>query len=173
MAIVPNFSSAESLAIPQNVTFTDTSTGSDGGLTIRKIFVRLANGNWLTANGESTTIVSTDWPIADSSITISLLTQSTTASVNVIWYTGAAETNTKTILMEWDLFDYLFAFGLIQNQTANPTIISDTNYYGNFFRFITNIWNSESAVVYGNDLYSSQAALNVNQNMINNSQLYF
>ena len=135
MPLTANFSTSESLSTLSQVTFLDTSTGSDGGLTIRKIFIRLANGNWLTTAGESSTIASEDWPIADASITLSLLTQSTTASVTVNWYTGSTITYTKTLLQEWDLYDYLFAFGLIQSQTATPSIINDSNYYSNFFEF--------------------------------------
>lgn len=173
MALTPNFSASESLSNLDQVTFLDTSTGSDVGLTVRRISILLANGNWLNTSGESTTIVYEAWPIADASIVLSLLTSSTTASVTVDWMTGAVVTYTKTILTEWDLYDYVFGFGELSNQTATPGIIQDSNYYGNFFAFITNIWCSESAVLYGDDLYSSQAALNVNQNMINNESFYF
>lgn len=173
MALTPNFSTSESLSDNNLVTFTDTSTGTDLTITTRRIYVRLANGNYLTTSGESTTSAYESWSYADSSIQLDLLTNSTTANVTVDWYAGATLTYTKTILCEWDLYDYLFAFELIQDQTANPGIIQDKNYYSNFFQFITNIWNSESAVTYGDDLYSSQAALDRNQNMINNSTLYF
>lgn len=173
MALSPNFSSSESLSVLPNVTFLDTSTGSDGGLTSREIFIRLANGNWLTTAGESTTEVSETWAIGDTSITLALLSQSTVANVTVNWYTGAVITYTKTILTIWDLYDYVFAFGLIQSQTATPTIISDTSYYSKFFEFITNLWCAEAAVLYGDDLYSSQACLNKNQLLITNANDYF
>lgn len=173
MPLSPNFTSSEGLSNLNLVTFLDTSTGSDGGLTERRIYCRLANGNWLTTSGESTTIAYEVWNIADLSITLSLLSQSTTANVTVNWMTGSTVTYTKTILTIWNLYDYIFSFGLIQSQTATPSIINDNSYYSNFFAFITNIWNSETAVTYGNDLYSSQGALNVNQNMINNANFYF
>ncbi len=175
MAITtPNFSTAESLATPANVTFTDTSVGSDGGLTERRIYCRLANGNWLTTGGvESSTEAYTVWAIADTSTTISLLTRSTTSNVTVKWMTGTVATYTKTILCEWDLYDYLFAFELLQSQTATPTIVSDTNYYNNFFMFLTNLWNSENSVTVGSDLYSSQSSLDKNYNLITNQNLYF
>jgi len=173
MAITPNFSSSESLSTLANVTFTDTSTGADLTLTTRRIYVRLANGNYLTTDGESTTAAYESWSYADASITLALLTESTTANVTVDWYAGATLTYTKTILTIWDLYDYVFAFELIQSQTATPNIINDQNYYSNFFKFITNIWSAEAAVTYGDDLYSSQSALNVNQNMINNESNYF
>lgn len=174
MPLSADFSSSESLSILSNVQFLDISTGSDLSLTERRIYCRLANGNWLLANGvQSTTEAYTSWPIANASITISLLTESTSASVRVDWLTGATVTYTKTHAQEWNLYDYVFGFGLLQNQTASPSIIQDTNYYSNFFKFITNIWNSENAIFAADDIYSSQSSLNVNQNMINNAQLYF
>lgn len=173
MALTPNFSSSESLSTLANITFLDTSSGADLTITTRRIYVRLANGNWLTTAGESTTSAYESWDYADASITLALLTESTTANVTVEWYAGATLTYTKTILTIWDLYDYVFAFELIQSQTATPNIIQDNNYYQNFFKFITNLWSAEAAVTYGDDLYSSQSALNVNQNLINNESMYF
>lgn len=173
MPLSPNFSTSESLSTLENVTFLDTSTGSDVGLTSRRIAIRLANGNWLTTAGESSTIAYEVWPIGDLSITLALLSGSTTARVTVDWLTGSVVTYTKPSLEEWDLYDYVFAYQQASNQTAKPGIIQDQNYYSNFFLFITNIWNSENAVTVGDDLYSSQGALDVNQNMINNQSLYF
>lgn len=168
-----NFTSSESLASPNLVTFTDTSVGTDNALTIRRLIVRLANGNYLTADGESATATYTSWDYTDASITVDLLTKSTASNVTVEWYAGATLTYTKTIAMEWDLYDYLFAFELLQSQTATPTIVSDTSYYSNFFMFLTNLWNSENAITMASDIYSSQSALNKNQNLINYQNLYF
>lgn len=175
MAIsTPNFTATESLSTLANVTFTDTSVGSDAGLTSRRIYCRLANGNYLTTGGvESTTEAYTTWAIADAATTISLLTQSTVANVRVDWMTGSLVSYTKTTLTIWDLYDYVFAFGLIQSQTATPTIITDVSYYSKFFEFITNLWSAESAVTYGSDLYSSASALNKNQFLITNANDYF
>jgi hypothetical protein len=170
----PNFTATESLATLENVTFTDISVGSDLNLTSRRIYCRLANGKYLTTGGvESDTEAYTTWAIADAATTISLLTQSTVANVRVDWMAGTAVAYTKTILTIWNLYDYIFSFGLIQSQTATPTIINDVSYYSKFFEFITNIWSSESAVTYGNDLYSSASCLSKNQFLITNANDYF
>ncbi len=169
----PNFSSSESLSSPNLITFTDISVGTDLTLTNRRIYIVLANGNWLTTSGESTTAAYENWSYDDTSIELDLLTQSTVGEVTVQWYAVNTLMYTKTILMEWDLYDYLFAYELIQSQTATPGIIQDQNYYSNFFKFITNIWASEAAVTYGDDIYSSQSLLNVNQNMIQNQNEFF
>lgn len=169
-----NFSTSESLGTPSNITFTDTSQGVDNTLTVRKIYVRLANGSYVLSGGaETTTRTAIDWNINDVSTTLTLISQSTTASVQVDWLAGSTIVYTKTALQTWDLYDYLFGLELIQSQTATPSIIQDSSYYSSFFQFITNIWNAETANTYGNDLYSSQASLNRNQYLINNSDLFF
>lgn len=173
MALTANFSSSEGLSNLDQVTFLDTSTGSDGGLTSRRIYIRLANGNWLTTAGESTTEVYEVWSISDLSITLSLLSSSTTAYVTVKWMTGSIVTYTKTLLQEWDLYDYVFLFGLLSVQTSAPARDSDTGYWSNTFKMITNLFQSENAVIKMDDLYSSQAALDRNQFFITNENLYF
>lgn len=174
MALVPNFSSSESLSQNNYVTFTDTSTGSDGTLTNRKIFVVLANGNWLTTGGvQSTTEASMDWSYSDASITIDLLTNSTSANVTVKWYAGSTKVYDKTILMEWDLYDYVFLFGLLSAQTSYPAVNANQGYWPNSFAMVTNLFQSEQAVELMDDLYSSQGALDRNQYFINNQNLFF
>lgn len=169
----PNFSTSESLSSNDIVTFTDTSVGSDLGLTSRKIFIRLANGNWLTTAGQSTTSASETWAIGDTSVALSLLTSSTTANVTVQWLTGSTVTYTKTILCEWDLYDYVFLFGLLSAQTSYPAVNANQGYWPNSWYMCTNLFQSENAVTNMDDLYSSQAALDRNQIMINNENLYF
>ncbi len=174
MALTPNFSSVESLASPNLVTFTDTSSGSDGAISSRTITITLANGNYLTTAGQSSTPASEVWPYADSTITLDLLTGSTVGNVVVKWLNvGGAVLYSKTILTEWNLYDYLFAFELVQSQTATPNIILDTNYYASFFKFITNIFSGEAALTVGNDIYSCDAAIQKNAFIIANENIYF
>lgn len=175
MALNPNFSTSQSLGTPSNIRFLDTSTGTDNTLTARKIFVRLFNGNYLTAgNVQNTTRTAIDWDINDTSITVDLIAYSTTATVTVEWLAGSTIVYTKTLYAEcWDLYEYLFGLELLQSQTATPSIVQDTNYYSNYFMFITNIWNAETAATYGSDIYSSQAALLRNLYLQNNSDNLF
>jgi hypothetical protein len=173
MPLVPNFSTSQSLATLSNVTFTDTSTGSDGTITTRRITVVLPNGNYLTAAGESTTPAYINWPYAQPSITVSLLSKSKAATVVVEWFAGAVSTYVKVLISLWDLYDYVYGIGLISDMTSDPDIISDKDWYSNFFKFVTNIWIAESAITYGSDTYSSQRALNVNQSMMTHSNQVF
>lgn len=169
--LTPNFTSTESLSSPNFITFTDTSTGSDATIVNRRIYVQLADGTYLVPSGTSTSYI--NWAYTDSSITLNLIEKSQSANVLVVWSDGTTDVYTKTILMEWDLYDYLFLFYLLQVQTSSPSIINDTNYYGNCLKMIVNLFNSENATLLMDDLYSSQAALDKNFYLMNNQQYAF
>ena len=168
-----SFTASESIGLPEQVTLLDTSVSPDPGLTSRRVYFRLANGNWLNTSGESTTVVYETWPIADASIILSLLSQSTTLNITVEWLTGSTITASESEVTCFDEFDYLFAYELIGDVTSSPGILQDTTYYSNFSQFIVNLFCAETAVTTGSDLYSSQQALNRNQVMIDNESFYF
>lgn len=173
MPIVPNFSTAQGLSVNSNVTFTDTSTGSDLGLTSRRIKIQLSNGKYLTTNGQFDAVTYETWAIGDLTLTLDLLDKSTVANVTVDWMTGGTATYTKTILCEWNLYDYLFQFGLLQVQTSKPDVLNDSDYLKSSYAFLLNLKNSETAVTLMDDLYSAQAALDKNYWMITHQNNYF
>lgn len=169
-----SFTATQSMAAPETITFTDTSEGTDGTLTNRKIVIRLPNGNWLDSDGnESSTIVYIDWDYADTSIVLDILSRSTAAYVQVLWYAGATQVYNSDEEFCWNFFDYEFALQILQGQTSNPGIVQDTTYYNNFLQFIVNIFNSENAIRWGGDTYSSQGAMNRNYLMIQNENFFF
>lgn len=173
MALTPNFSVSESLANPDELTFTDTSTGSDGTITNRTITILLANGNWLSEAGESTTEVSMNWSYSQSSITLDLLSNSTACDITVKWLAGSTVVYTKENTFCFNLYDYLFMLQLLQGNTSAPQQLQDTNYLSNSYAFIVNLFNEENAITYGGDIYSSQNAMNQNLNFITNEADYF
>jgi len=173
MALTPNFSATESLADNNEITLTDTSTGTDGTITTRRVYIELSNGNWLTEDGESTTVAYETWAYADSSIVLDVLTQSTACTITVEWYAGATLTYTKTEEFCFNLYDYLAALQILQGNTSSPDQVTDTQYYNNLVQFLVNIFNEENAITYGGDIYSSQGAMNRNQLLIDNEAYYF
>ena len=132
MALDASFTATESMSDPNLITFVDTSDGVDATITNRTITIRLANGNWLTEAGESTTEISTDWSYDDSEIELDLIAQSEAPSIIVKWFAGDVETYTYTDTFCWNFYDYLFGLQLLQGQTSNPVIVQDTNYLMNF-----------------------------------------
>lgn len=170
----PSFTVSESLANPSQITLVDNSSGSDNTLTVRRIYLRLANGNWLTTAGESTTRVYEIWPYADVSITLDILAGISRApDITVEWYADSTLTYSLTSASYFNLYDILFGLQVLQGNTSAPDQVQDTAYYNNLIQFIVNLMNEEWAITYGSDIYSSQGAMNRNLLMINNEGYYF
>lgn len=172
MALSVDFSVTQSLANPNELTFTDLSSGSDAGVTTRRITITTANGTTLVESGTSTAYEL--WPLPlGTAITLDVLTQATAPSIKVDWMTGSTITYTKTELYVFNLQLYLFAYQLTQTQTASPSIIQDTNYYLNKIKLLTNIKDSETAIELMSDIYSGQASCDRGTYLVNNESLFF
>ncbi len=171
MAISPNFSASQSIAYNNLITLVDTSTGSDLTLTNRRVYIVTADGSYLVQSGNTNNY--TDWAYGLSSIQLDVLTAATSPEITVQWYAGDTFVTEKTISFCFDLQDYVFMLGKLSNQTGSPGILQDTSYYNSMIQFIVNLDNGENAITYGDDIYSSQGALNRNQVFITNEDFYF
>jgi hypothetical protein len=173
MALNPNFTSTEDLYSNNLVTFNDTSTGTDGTITVRHISILLADGTYLVPTGTSTTYIV--WDYANSSILLDLITKSTAGTVTVEWFADPSQAAIYTLTKyeEWNLYDYVFLFGLLGNQTSKPIVVDDIGYWPNSWYMCTNIFQAENAITKMNDTYSAQAALDRNQELIDNQSKFF
>lgn len=169
----PNFSVTQADSDPSYATFTDTSIGSDVALTERRIYVRLANGNYLTSAGESTTEAYEVWAIGDVTKTYSFLPRSEAPLITVNWMTGATVSYTKAATACFDFADYIFALGLTMAQVANNNITQDNDWYANKMKLLVNIKDAENAILYISDTTLAQNALDRNYNMISKQQDFF
>jgi len=172
MALVPNFETSQVLGLPSQIVFTDTSTGSDSGLTTRRIYMLTANGTYLVETGTTTDYEVWALPLA-TDITLDVLTQDMCLSIRVDWMTGSTVTYTKTILCLFTLYNKTFYYGLTQYQAANPTVLQDANYFANKAQLWTNITSAINATEIGGDIYNAQASLDAATYLVNNENLFF
>lgn len=174
MALTPNFSTSQVIGSPSEIVFTDSSTGSDGTITTRKIFMLTSQGTWLTEDGESTTSASETWayPIG-TDITLDVLPQDFCLSITVQWLAGSTVVYTKTILCLFTLYSKTFFYTLTQQQTVQPNLIQDNNYFTNKAILWTYINSAINATAIGNDITTSQLALDAAEEMISNESKYF
>lgn len=173
MALTPNYTATQSDADPSYITLLDTSTGSDGGLTARRVLIALPNGTYLTTSGVTSTLTYIDWPITDISLTISVLPRSEAPTITVNWMTDAVATYTKALNWCFDFADYIFGLGLTMDQVANNNITQDTSWYDNKMKLVVNINDAENAITYINDTTLSQNALDRNYYLISNAANFF
>ena len=83
MPLAPNFTASQFTGTPSYITLTDTSTGSDVTIVSRKVFIQSAFGTFLVPSGTSTQYFV--WALANTSTTVSVLTQDTAVSITVQW----------------------------------------------------------------------------------------
>ena len=156
-------------------TLTDTSTGSDGGLTDRKVYLYKSDGTTLVAKGASNPWI--DWPIANNTITISLLDRDYCLNIEVDWVSSAPlappSTYTLTILKNFPSNSESFYSGLTQEQAANPLLVNDNHWFENKSKLRLFIDDSNQAATIMNDIFLAQQSLNAAYNYIQNADTYF
>lgn len=167
MPLVPSFTVA-STSNAAALLLTDTSTGSDVAIVDRKILLYNAAGNPY--------VPPIDWPIAQSSITISPLTADTALNIIIDWNdnTGTA-LYTKSQLFAATQYAEQFEYSLIQQMaaTTNLSILNDFPFFQNLSKLQTLIDSEVQAIEVGADIFSSQFCVSLAQQLLNNPNLYF
>lgn len=155
MALTPNFSVSQAFGSPSEVTLQDTSTGSDGAITQRRVYLRTATGSFLVPDGTSTDYV--EWAYADSTITIDALDKDYGLDIVVQWLDVS---NTvlydKTIATGLTLYNETYDYGLTQKFSGNPLLINDDGFFERKSRIRTDIDSGNQAIVFAEDLFSAQ-----------------
>lgn len=150
MPIVPNFSTSQPAGAISSVTFTDTSTGSDVGLSGRTISLIKYQGDALVPTDYTVEYIA--WPIGSTSITITdLLDKDYAAEITVLWFSGSTISYSKTILTLFSAYSELFLRQLTQALAANKELITRQNYWQNKIKLRTLIEDAGQAVALLND----------------------
>ncbi|HEY8661074.1 MAG TPA: hypothetical protein VIL78_18725 [Hanamia sp.] len=171
MAISPSIDVLQSAITPSSFTVVDTSPGTLGTISKRRIYVSDAFGNYITGNG---TVNYTDWSIADSSIILNILTEDIGANIQVDWL-DSSNVVIDTFNDTYPLaeFNKQFLYYLVQLIGLSPATYQDTNYSGNIGLFWTNIIAGINAVEYGNDIAAGQNCFSRATFMRLHQSLYF
>ena len=135
MPLVPNFTVTQSLGSPNQLEFNDTSTGSDGAVVNRWIYIQEANGTYIV-EGTNTTTDYTEVPYAIDPVTLDVLTRDVAVQITVEWLNSSdAVLYTKSNVFRFTNFNENFDYALTQNLTANPLLINDNDYHLKFRDF--------------------------------------
>lgn len=167
-----SFTIAQSALNPALVIATDTSTSIDPSITKRRIYFQTYSGEYLVPSGVTTDYI--EWPLADVSISLDILTQDQAVNVTVQWL-NVSNTVIETLSQLYCLpeFNKQFYFYLLQNIAATPPILGDATFFSNMATYWQLITGAIQAIEIGADISSSQNCLNLATNMKNNSSYYF
>lgn len=174
MAIVQNFSASQVLGSPSIINLQDTSTGSDGSIFERRVYITNAASQYITASGVTTAVAYTTWAYADTTKAIDCLTQDIACYVRVNWVnSGGTTLYTKITLFGFYSYTNDFLLQLTKNQIPDPAILADTNYWANKTKLHTLLKDATNAVSVGGDIYSAQNSLNLAEYLIQNSANFY
>ena len=165
MAFSPSFTITP-LSNPASFTIQDTSTGSDVAITDRVITLY---------NVDNSVFGVFDFPLSSgSSITLLPLITDVALNVKVSWNNSSGVSlYTSTQIYAFTQYGEQFYYQLTQNQTSNPNIVVDFNYYINKLKLRVELDSAVQAINTGSDIYSAQGCINRYNFLINNQNFFF
>ena len=172
MALTPNFTASQNYGTPSVITLTDTSTGSDGTIAKRRVYLLQANGQYLVPSGTTTSYIS--WSLVDTSINLDVLAQDSALSITVQWLTsGDVVVQQKTTSFAFTAYNETFYYGLTEDQVANANLTASQDWYGWKMTLRVELDSAYQAISFASDIYSAQAALNRATYISTNSNYFF
>lgn len=172
MPISPAFIASQDPSNAAYVVLEDTSSGSDGSISSRRVYITNSAGTYLVPSGTTTDYVV--WAYSDDSISLNILTEDTAVNIRVDWLSsGGTVLYTLTQQFCLDMYSKLFFYQLVQMQGVTPSIPQDANYSANMALFWTNVEGAEQAIILAQDLAASQNLLNQCTQMRQKQSLYF
>ena len=171
MPLSPNFTASQNSGTPNLIFLTDTSTGSDGTITKRRIYLLQSNGTYLVPTGTVTNYI--EWALVDVTTSLNVLIQDTALSITVEWLTaGNVVVANKTTSFAFTAYNETFYYGLTESQVANANLTASTNWYQTKMILRVELDSAYQAISFASDIFSAQAALN-RATFISTNQSYF
>lgn len=171
MALTVSISVAQNNGNPSDFTISDTSTGSDPSITIRRVYLTKSDGTYLVPDGTSTDYI--EWPIAESSITLDVLERDMALEILVQWLAGAVVTYAYENSYPFLAYTNTFLYNLSVDQSSNPAIINATDFFANKTKMYSYVKEAENAIAVGEDTVKAQFAMDAAYQMILNEDKYF
>ena len=171
MPLSPNFTASQNSGTPNLIFLTDTSTGSDGTITKRRIYLLQSDGTYLVPTGTVTNYI--EWALVDVTTSLNVLIQDTALSITVEWLTASnVVVANKTTSFAFTAYNETFYYGLTESQVANANLTASTNWYQTKMILRVELDSAYQAISFASDIFSAQAALN-RATFISTNQSYF
>lgn len=177
MALTVNFSCSQQVGAPEDIDFEDTSTGADGAVVSRRIYIRNSAGDFLVESGTSTEYeVWSGFP-GTTTITLAVLSAlvaGTATEITVQWLNVSNvvlydKTSTYGFTLAGETFDY----GLTQNLAQNNGLATDNKFFPNKSKFRNFLDSGNQAISLNSDIYNAQMCYNEATKMMDDAQYLF
>lgn len=172
MSFTQDFSVVQVVGYPSKIVITDTSTGSDGSIASRRVYLKKADGTFLVPSGTATQYIV--WDYADASITIDALDKDYCLLITVEWLdSGGGQLYAKTALQGETLYNETFSYYLSQMVASNPYLMNDNDYFINMSALRTCIDAGNNAISIGADQMTAQLCYDNATALRISSQYYY
>jgi hypothetical protein len=173
MALNPSFTTAQ-LPILTSLLFTDTSTGSDGAIVARRIYLQKVDGTYQVPPGTTTTYI--PWPLSSgATLTVLNVMDIDYAFNTTVDWVDSGGNVLYTVTQEQCFPNYANynAYQLTTLLAANPSIINKANFWKYYAQLWACIISAERAISVASDIAGSQIMLNNAAQLYNNKPLFF
>ena len=152
MPLSPNFTASQNSGTPNLIFLTDTSTGSDGTITKRRIYLLQSNGTYLVPTGTVTNYI--EWALVDVTTSLNVLIQDTALSITVEWLTASnVVVANKTTSFAFTAYNETFYYGLTESQVANANLTASTNWYQTKMILRVELDSAYQAISFASDIF--------------------
>lgn len=171
MPLTPSFSVTQYAGNPSVIAVEDTSTGSDGTITSRRVFLRLFNNTYLVPTGTITDYVV--WSAADESIDIDAVDKDYAIDVTVQWLAGSTVVYTDTQLSLLKDYGEQFKYLLTQAESGNQQLMNSRNYFAAKSKLTELLDSAKQAVEQYGDQTTAQLCLDEAKILIDNPSIFY
>jgi hypothetical protein len=172
MPFSPNFSTSQVLGLPNQIVFTDTSTGSDSNIASRRVYMQTAANIYLVELGTTTNYEV--WSILDTTVTYDVLSKDYALYVTVEWLNASnIVLYNKQFLLGYTLYNESFDYHLTQVLSGNPLLINDNNFFENKSQLRVSIDSGNQALTFAADIFAGQQCYDRATNLRLNSPYFF
>lgn len=155
MALTPNFTTSQTAGSPSEINLQDTSTGSDGSITARRVYFITSLGTYLVQIGTTTDYEV--WPIINTTISLDVLLKDYALLIRVDWIDVSGNViETKSTVAGFTLYNSTFDYGLTQWLSGNPLLINNNNFFDNKQLLRVLIDSGDNAIIFASDYFSAQ-----------------
>jgi hypothetical protein len=172
MPFSPNFSTSQVLGLPNQIVFTDTSTGSDSNIASRRVYMQTAANIYLVEKGTTTNYEV--WSLLDTTVTYDVLSKDYALYVTVEWLDASnIVLYNKQFLLGYTLYNESFDYHLTQVLSGNPLLINDNNFFENKSQLRVSIDSGNQALTFATDIFAGQQCYDRATNLRLNSPYFF
>jgi hypothetical protein len=175
MALTVDFSAENILGAPGDLLFTDLSTGTDGTITQRRIYIAKWDGSFLVIEGTATDYeVWSGFPGTTTITLEDILDKDYAVIVTVQWLTaGGTVVYDKVRNYGFPEYNEEFDYSLTEMLSGNPLLINDQNFYTSKSDLRTDIDSGNKAIERWSDIYAAQQCYDRATQLRTNSQYYY